>query len=117
MISNKLVIVKPHFWVVGLTGIPAIMIGIWHIGRLSIATLGWLLVATAIVVGVETAAFVDPLDVHWLGSPLEWSRSAIYTVAFFAFWVVSTIGALMTVALGRSASDLNGGIVSSPLPE
>jgi hypothetical protein len=27
-------------------------------------------------------AFVDPLDVHWLGSPLDWSRQAIYTVAF-----------------------------------
>jgi hypothetical protein len=36
---------------------------------------------------------------------------------FFAFWVVTLIGGAMTVMLGRSVSDLNGGIVSEPLPE
>jgi hypothetical protein len=35
---------------------------------------------------------------------------------FFAFWVVTLIGGAMTVMLGRSVSDLNGGIVSEPLP-
>ena len=77
----------------------------------------WPAFLAAAIMELVVFAFVDPLDVRWLGSPLEWSRSAIYTVAFFAFWVVSIIGALMTVALGRSASDLNGGIVSSPQPE
>ncbi len=77
----------------------------------------WPAFLAAAIMELVVFAFVDPLDVHWLGSPLEWSRSAIYTVAFFAFWAISTIGTLMTVALGRSASDLNGGIVSSPLPE
>lgn len=27
-------------------------------------------------------AMVDPNDLHWFGRPVEWSRQAIYTVAF-----------------------------------
>ena len=77
----------------------------------------WPAFLAAAVMEMVVFAFVDPLDVHWLGSPLDWSRQAIYTVAFFAFWVVTLMGGAMTVMLGRSVSDLNGGIVSEPLPE
>lgn len=77
----------------------------------------WPAFLAAAIMELVVFAFVDPLDVHWLGSPLEWSRSAIYTVAFFAFWAVSLLGGLMTVMLGRSAHDLNRGIVSEPLVE
>ena len=77
----------------------------------------WPAFLAAAIMELVVFTFVDPLDVHWMGSPLEWSRSAIYTVAFFTFWVVSIIGAMMTLALGRSASDLNGGIVSLPQVE
>ena len=62
-------------------------------------------------------AFVDPMDVHWMGSPLEWSRSAVYTAAFFAFWLVMLLCSLMTRSLARSAQDLNNGIVSEPLAD
>ena len=79
--------------------------------------IAWPAFLMAGVMEMVVFAFVDPLDVHWLGSPLEWSRSAIYTVAFFAFWAISIVGGLMTVVLGRSVQDLNGGIVSAPLVE
>lgn len=39
---------------------------------------------------------VDPQNLHGFGgAPLEWSRSAIYSVTFFIFWgVVSTASAM-----------------------
>lgn len=77
----------------------------------------WPAFLMAAIMELVVFAFVDPLNVQWLGSSLEWSRSAIYTAAFFAFWLVSIIGALMTTVLGRSAHDLNGGIVSEPRVE
>lgn len=34
-------------------------------------------------------AHVDPADVHTVaGAPVELSRQAVYTLSFFAFWVV-----------------------------
>lgn len=75
----------------------------------------WPAFLAAAVMEMVVFAFVDPLDVHWLGSPLDWSRSAIYTVAFFAFWLVTWLSSVMTMSLGRSAHDLNDGVVSAPL--
>ena len=77
----------------------------------------WPAFLAAAVMEMVVFAFVDPLDVHWLGAPLDWSRSAVYTLAFFAFWGVTLAGGLMTVMLGRSVSELNAGIVSEPLSE
>ena len=41
-------------------------------------------------------AVVDPSGMHWFGAdPIEWSRSAVYSVTFFMFWgVISTSGAI-----------------------
>lgn len=41
-------------------------------------------------------SLVDPGSLQWFGgSPIDWSPSAVYTVAFFVFWgVISTSGAL-----------------------
>ena len=41
-------------------------------------------------------ALVDPASLQWFGStPVELSSSAIYSLAFFVFWIViSTAGAL-----------------------
>ena len=77
----------------------------------------WPAFLAAAIMEMVVFAFVDPLDVHWLGAPLEWSRSAIYTAAFFAFWLVMLLCSVMTRMLARSAQDLNDGIVSQPLPE
>lgn len=77
----------------------------------------WPAFLAAAIMEMVVFAFVDPLDVHWLGAPLDWSRSAVYTLAFFAFWGVTLAGGLMTVMLGRPVSELNAGIVSEPLSE
>ena len=75
----------------------------------------WPAFLAAAIMELVVFAFVDPLDVHWLGAPLDWSRSAIYTSAFFAFWLVMMLCSVMTRMLARTAQDLNNGIVSDPL--
>ncbi|MFM2119095.1 MAG: hypothetical protein RL722_563 [Pseudomonadota bacterium] len=46
-------------------------------------------------------AFADPADLHWMGgAPVQLSRSAVYSLAFFAFWLlISTAGALTLLLL------------------
>jgi len=41
-------------------------------------------------------AVVDPSTMHWFGAdPIEWSRSAVYSVTFFIFWgAIATSGAI-----------------------
>ena len=52
------------------------------------------------------AAF-DPHDMLWLGQGIELSRTAIYTLAFFAFWVVFVVAGYLAVLLSISASEVN----------
>ena len=79
--------------------------------------IAWPAFLAAAVMEMVVFAFVDPQDVHFVGTPLNWSSSAVYTVAFFAFWLVTMLCGLMTTMLGRSAYELNGGIVSEPLTD
>lgn len=52
-------------------------------------------------------AMVDPQDVQWFGSPLEWSRQAIYTVAFFVFWIIAIVSSSLTTLLAMSPFEVN----------
>jgi len=58
-------------------------------------------------------AMVDPQDVQWFGSPLEWSRQAIYTIAFFVFWAITVVSSGLTTLLAMSPFEVN----RCPLPE
>lgn len=43
---------------------------------------------------------VDPLSLSWWGAePLDWSRSAVYTVTFFIFWGGIATASAMTYLL------------------
>lgn len=42
---------------------------------------------------------VDPQDVHFPGQPPGWSRQAVYTAAFFAFWGVCMASCALTALL------------------
>jgi hypothetical protein len=59
------------------------------------------------VLEVLVFAMVDPQDVHWLGTPLEWSRQAIYTAAFFVFWGITTVSGGLTTLLAMSPVEVN----------
>jgi len=54
-------------------------------------------------------AFVDPAALRSpAGGPLELSASAVYSLGFFAFWVLSAGACGLTLLLGRSKSELDG---------
>lgn len=52
-------------------------------------------------------ALVDPQDLHWFGQPLALSREGVYTVAFFAFWLVTMASGALTTLLSLSPFELN----------
>ena len=54
-------------------------------------------------------ALVDPGDLHWRGEPLPLSRQAVYTGAFFVFWLLAMASSALTALLasgdaGRAAT-------------
>lgn len=52
-------------------------------------------------------AVVDPHSLNWMGQPLEISRQAVYTLAFFVFWgaIMSACG--LTLFLLKPAEQVN----------
>lgn len=53
-------------------------------------------------------AMVDPDGLHWFGgAPVELSRNAVYTLAFFAFWGVVATASALTQLLDLDASEVN----------
>jgi hypothetical protein len=52
-------------------------------------------------------AFVDPDDLHWAGQALHWSRQAVYTFAFFAFWAVVAAACWLTTLLRLTPLEIN----------
>ena len=57
-------------------------------------------------------AMVDPQDLHWFGRPVDLSRQAVYTIAFFAFWGSSMVASGLTTLLSMSPFEVN----RCPLP-
>ena len=49
---------------------------------------GWPSFLMAGVLEMLVFAVVDPGELHWHGTALDWSRPAVYTLAFFVFWAV-----------------------------
>jgi hypothetical protein len=63
-----------------------------------------------IVAGVAEALFFtafDPMDLALFGSPVTWSRTAVYSVGFFVFWAVTAASSAFTCFLQRSAHEVN----------
>lgn len=52
-------------------------------------------------------AMVDPQDLHWFGHPLAMSREGVYTLAFFAFWLLALISSALTALLAMSPGEVN----------
>lgn len=58
-------------------------------------------------------AFVDPEALQWFDQPVNLSRQGVYTVAFFAFWIVITASGALTTLLSLSPFELQ----RCPVPE
>ncbi|MDI9332135.1 MAG: hypothetical protein QM527_12670 [Alphaproteobacteria bacterium] len=75
----------------------------------------WILWPAFLVAGVlEMAIFAmfDPHDMHWFGQPIEASRQTVYTLSFFALWLITSGASAMTCMLSLSPFEVN----RCPLP-
>lgn len=59
----------------------------------------WPAFLAACLLEAAVFAFVDPLDLSWAGGSLGWSRQAVYTLGFFAFWGACIVSSLTALAL------------------
>jgi hypothetical protein len=71
--------------------------------------IAWPAFMAACVLELLVFAFVDPQDLQWWssGHPLGWSRQGVYTVSFFAFWLVSMGACALTTLLRVVPADIN----------
>jgi hypothetical protein len=67
----------------------------------------WPAFMAACVLELMVFAVVDPSELQWAGHNLGWSRQAVYTLAFFAFWVVSMGACAFTTLLRVAPAELN----------
>ena len=66
----------------------------------------WPAFLAACLLEAAVFALVDPLELSWAGGPLGWSRQAVYTVAFFAFWTACMASSVMALWLLRDSAPL-----------
>jgi hypothetical protein len=70
----------------------------------------WILWPSFIVAGVAEVVFFtlfDPTTLEVFGEPTNMSRSGIYTLGFFLFWIFGAATSAFTCFLQRSALDIN----------
>jgi hypothetical protein len=72
--------------------------------------LGWVLWPSFLMACVAELAFFglfDPADLHLFGVPTEAGRMTVYTIGFFAFWVIGAASSAITVFLAQSPFEVN----------
>ena len=52
-------------------------------------------------------SFVDPTELAFHGEPLDWSRTAVYSIGFFLFWGFAAGSSALTCFLQRSPFEVN----------
>lgn len=67
----------------------------------------WPAFLVAAVLEMVVFALVDPSDLHWFGTPLPFSREAVYTMAFFVFWGAAMVSSALTTLLAMSPFEVN----------
>mgnify|MGYP000688618273 FL=1 len=72
-----------------------------------IMAVAWPAFLAACLLEAVVFAVVDPLDLSWGDGPLGWSRQAVYTLSFFAFWVLTMISSGLTTLLSMSPFEVN----------
>ena len=69
--------------------------------------IAWPAFLGACVLELVVFALVDPLELHWGGHPLIWSRGGIYPAGFFVFWAVGFASSTLTALLGVPPAQVN----------
>ncbi|MEO7547657.1 MAG: hypothetical protein ABIT82_04490 [Ramlibacter sp.] len=63
--------------------------------------IGWPAFLAACALELLVFAVVDPQALQWSGHAVEVSRQAVYTLGFFAFWLVVAGACAITALLGQ----------------
>jgi len=72
------------------------------------ASILWPAFLVAGVLEIAVFAFVDPHSLHTVtGATLPLSDTAVYSIAFLAFWVCTAVACGLTVLLERSTDEIN----------
>jgi len=73
-----------------------------------VAAVAWPAFLVAAVLEIGVFAFVDPNSLHTLGgAELQWSQTAVYSLAFFFFWAATAAACALTLLLQRAAEEIN----------
>lgn len=73
-----------------------------------LVAVAWPAFLLAGVLEIAVFAFVDPRTLHTVGgAALGWSATAVYSAAFFAFWLVTAAACALTLLLQRAPLDVN----------
>lgn len=68
----------------------------------------WAAFLVAAVLEMVVFALVDPESLRWFGGDaLDLSPRAVYTLAFFVFWLIAAVGGALAVLLCASSGDIN----------
>jgi hypothetical protein len=70
----------------------------------------WILWPSFLVGAIANALFYtvfDPLDLHTYWQPVPASRTAAYTLGFFAFWAIGACSSALTCFLQRTSDEVN----------
>lgn len=57
----------------------------------------WSSFMTAALAELVFFSLFDPVELHFLGEPIEASRTAVYSIGFFAFWLLTAISSSLTL--------------------
>jgi hypothetical protein len=75
--------------------------------RARLLWIAWPAFLAACALELLVFALVDPAELAWAGEPLRWSRQAVHTAAFFAFWAISLAACALATLLRVAPQDLN----------
>jgi hypothetical protein len=75
-------------------------------------TKSWMLIAwpaflAACLLQGLVFAVIDPAEVHWPGQTSQPTRQAIYTIAFFLFWLIAMACSSFVLWLARPEKTIN----------
>jgi len=70
--------------------------------------IGWPAFLMAGVLETLVFSLVDPGTLHWFGgAPVELSATAVYSLAFFVFWIVIGVAGAISQLLAETATEIN----------
>lgn len=68
----------------------------------------WPSFIVAIAAEATFFTFIDPGNLYLFDEAPQYSRTAIYSVGFFCFWLFAAVSSALTIFLQKGAAEING---------